>query len=105
MATPDPDHKTRKRAVEEPIAERKYLTIGELSAATTLSVSTIRRLVRSGKLTAVQPGGPRHRMVFPQSAVDQLPGGGLAPVPGPAVSTRSEQSPHTRGPKPRWTKT
>ncbi len=49
----------------------RYLTIQELATRTTLSVSTLRRLIKKGKLIGHQPGGPRTRMVFRPDAIEQ----------------------------------
>jgi len=76
---------------------RTYLTTPELAAQTGLSISTIRRLVSSGRLRPIQPGGPRHRLVFLANAIEQI---------NPEIQTPEDpvgspvKSP--RGPAPRW---
>jgi excisionase family DNA binding protein len=80
------------------------LTIEQLAAATTLSVSTIRRLVRKGAVVGHQPGGPRHRIMFPPDAIERAaksarpPGAeDTAGAPPPEPVARPP-----RGPRPKW---
>src|SRR6516225_2482345 len=49
----------------------RYLTLAELSAQTTLSESTLKRLCQKGAIPFYQPGGPRTRIVFPPDAIEQ----------------------------------
>ena len=44
-----------------------YLSYGELSARTGLSLSTLRRRVKDGSLPCIQLGGPRSREFYKQS--------------------------------------
>jgi len=82
----------------------RYLTIEELSSATTLSVSTIRRLVKKGLIVGHQPGGPRHRIVFSPDVIEQASKVAnpskveLAPNTSQADTSARPQ----RGPQPRW---
>lgn len=81
-------------------SEVRYLTLSELAARTTFSVSTLRRLVKAGRLVPHQPGGPRHRMVFPVSAIEQVrPSAPSVAAPPPAHPPAAEPS---RGPHPLW---
>jgi len=73
-----------------------YLTINQLSARTGFSVSTIRRLIRAGRLIAIQPGGARHRQIFSFDAIEQL----TQPT---TQNTPAETKPPC-GPSPRWKK-
>lgn len=73
----------------------QYLSIGELASATTLSVSTLRRLLRQGVITGYQPGGRRHRIVFPADAIRQATQSRPEPAP-------SHNGPPRRGPRPQW---
>ena len=82
------------------------LTIEELSATTTLSVSTIRRLVKKGVIVAHQPGGPRHRIMFPPDAIEQAARVAKSPeaesvpnAPRPGSAERPQ-----RGPQPKWSR-
>lgn len=94
---PTPADAQRERLV-------RYLTIQELSAATTLSVSTLRRLKKKGVIVGHQPGGPRHRVVFPPDAIEQAAdarkscGAASTPKAPPSSGTTRTQ----RGPRPKW---
>ena len=84
----------------------RYLTIAELSAATTLSVSTLRRLLKRGIIVGHQPGGPRHRLVFLPEAIEQATRAAqvttAACTPG---NTESSTKPRPlSGPQPKWTR-
>lgn len=46
------------------LPEKDYLNIEELSVRSGLSVSTLRRYVRDGKIECFQPGGPGSRLLF-----------------------------------------
>ena len=82
---------------------RRFLTIRELAAATTLSVSTLRRLLRRGAIAGHQPGGPRHRLVFPPDAVEQAAGASQAPAaaPAPGGAQKDAKPRPLPGPRPR----
>jgi excisionase family DNA binding protein len=92
-ATPDPD------SAGNPRPAGRYVTIEELSAATTLSVSTIRRLVKKGSIVGHQPGGPRTRIVFRPDAIEQA--SGAAAPSGEQPDPNAGDAP-PRGPRPRW---
>ena len=81
---------------------RRYLSIVELSCFTTLSVATLRRLVKRGLLVGYQPGGPRTRIVFPPDAIEQA-ARATSEEAAPALTTPLEtpQTPQ-RGPRPKW---
>jgi excisionase family DNA binding protein len=81
-----------------PVA-RGYLGIEELAAYTGLSVSTLRRLWRRGRITGFQPGGPRTRVVFPPDAIEQAVR--LPPDPRAGTPARPADAPR-RGPRPKW---
>jgi excisionase family DNA binding protein len=76
-----------------------YLTIEELSAATTLSVSTLRRLMKKGSIVGHQPGGPRTRIVFRPDAIEQASGAATSSGEQPAPNVGDAPP---RGPRPRW---
>ncbi len=80
------------------------LTIEELAAATTLSVSTIRRLVKTGAIVGHQPGGPRHRIMFPPDAIEQATKVAKPPAAesGPSLPPPGPTGRPPRGPRPRW---
>jgi hypothetical protein len=50
--------------------EKHLLTIAELSAISGLSVITLRRYVRHGKIKALQPGGPGCKLLFAPDALE-----------------------------------
>jgi excisionase family DNA binding protein len=80
---------------------RRYLTISELSDATGISISTLRRLLRKGTLPFYQPGGPRTRIVFPIDAIEQATktNKGAARQSDDAIAASEAPA---RGPRPRW---
>ncbi len=89
--------------VREDLSEthgRPCLTIGEVAAATTFSLSTIERLIRRGVISPVQLGGKGHRRIFPAEAIERLlRHREAAQRSTPTVSTKT-----LRGPRPKWNK-
>lgn len=86
-----------------PAQEARYLTFKELCAVSKLSASTLRRLIRLGVIKCFQPGGHRHRIVFPPDAIEQA----TASLPPPTASGGSaagDAGPPRRGPSPKWLK-
>lgn len=79
----------------------RYLTIQELSARTTLSVSTLRRLLKKGKLVGHQPGGPRTRIVFRPDAIEQATTAMVADATGVPPHPQPASIPQ-HGPRPKW---
>ena len=77
----------------------RYLTIEAFAALTTLSESTIQRLIKSGKLKPFQPGGPRHRLLFAADALEQSP---PVPTSGSVPTSTSKPTRPKRGPRPKW---
>ncbi len=81
--------------------EREYLTLDEFQKRCGLSIVTLRRYVKSGKLESVQAAGRGHRILIPRDALDKLrtaPKKSPDPIrvgPPAKISTLS-------GPKPRW---
>jgi excisionase family DNA binding protein len=93
--------RTSETEVAAPGAVVRYLTIHELAASTTLSVSTLRRLLKKGKLVGHQPGGPRTRIVFRPDAIEQ--------VVTAMTEAATDEPPHQEaanarqhGPRPKW---
>lgn len=81
----------------------RYLTIQELAARTTLSVSTLRRLLKKGKLIGHQPGGPRTRIVFRPDAIEQATTAMVQDTAGePSPSHSQSASAPQHGPRPKW---
>ena len=93
---------------------RRYITREQLVADTGLSVATVQRLKRSGKIPFFQPGGPGTRVLFPTDAIEaaKRPGGtqashanstaAHAAETGPNPPTETTGSRELSGPRPRW---
>lgn len=78
----------------------QLLTVQELSVKSRLSVATIHRLKRQGKIPFYQPAGKRGRVLFPPDAVEraaQATSSSAAKAPGNAGSPS-----HLSGPRPAW---
>jgi hypothetical protein len=81
----------------------KHLSVKEFGATHGLSVSTVWRYIRDGKLPFSQPGGRRHRVTIPEDAV-------LTQREQPETLQTTENNPtesppplkHLSGPKPAW---
>ena len=74
------------------------LTVAEAAGALRLSVPTVRRLIRNGRIAAVQIGGRHCAIRIPEDQLDEL----LTPevaAEGPPTGT-THSSP--RGPRPAW---
>jgi excisionase family DNA binding protein len=86
-------------ASDTAIPPPECLSYEQLSARTQLSISTLRRRVKEGKIPFLQPGGPGTRIVFPADLVNRLLQTATPKItpesPPPVVATR-------RGPKPKW---
>jgi len=78
---------------------KQYLDIDELSALSGLSVSTLRRYVRQGKITALQPGGPGSRLLF---RPDALEGTAIHPAASGNVNPVGSQPRRLPGRRPDW---
>ena len=100
--TGEPAPASQDAVAREQVA--RYLTIEELSAETRLSVSTLRRLTKKGLIVGYQPGGPRHRIVFPPDAIESA--AKVATTPAAEVAAKPTRSGPTgrpqRGPQPKW---
>lgn len=85
------------------MSPRDHYSPKEFSERSGLSLATIHRYLRSGKLPFVQLGGRRHRLLIPWDALQLL----LTPS---AVETPAKQKVHKpmdssqplSGPQPRW---
>ena len=82
---------------------RDCLTIGEVAAATTLSISTIERLIRQAIIVPVQPGGKGHRRIFPAEAIERLLRLREA-IPPLSVESGTKKPKPLRGPCAKWNK-
>ena len=103
-AVPPAEPEGHPQSGPDAAAKRRYLTVKELAAATGLSVSTLRRLQRKGRLPFFQPGGPGTRIVYPPDAIEQA--ADLDPGPRPSLPRDPTSSPRgggpRRGPRPKW---
>src|ERR1700676_619988 len=71
----------------------KYLNYEELRDQTGLSLSTLRRLVKAGRLPFFQPGGPRTRIIFPADVIERaLRSLTVSPLPPESKLTLSSQN-------------
>jgi hypothetical protein len=98
---PDPSA-TPVRLDGPPGPTRRYLTMYELSASSGLSMSTLRRLCRRGRLPFFQPGGPRTRIVFSQDAIEQASVAADHPSAAAVESTGPVNNARRHGPAPKW---
>jgi excisionase family DNA binding protein len=84
---------------------REYLSPTQFLALSGLSLSTVRRLLASGLLPFVQPGGKRCRILIPRSALESLTDSAAESVNFPTVptkeNTQSNESVRS-GARPRW---
>jgi len=81
--------------------EREYLKLDEFQKLCGLSLVTLRRYVKSGKLESVQAAGRGHRILIPRDALDKLRAAPKSP-PDPAEAERPSRNETLSGPKPRW---
>jgi excisionase family DNA binding protein len=79
--------------------EREYLKLDEFQKLCGLSLVTIRRYIKSGKLESVQAAGRGHRILIPRDALDKLR---AVPKPPPDPAEGPSRSATLSGPKPRW---
>jgi len=101
--------------------QRDYVDIVELAARTRVSMSTINRLKRRGRIPFYQPGGKRTRVLFPLNAIEgvissQTPADARLPASGPVdgdlghvgasegsvLLSPSSDTSRLPGPMPRW---
>jgi hypothetical protein len=90
----------------EPAADqtRRYLSPHEFSRLSGLSLATVHRYLKTGKLPFCQPAGRRGRILIP---ADALAAAGPATLPDEATAGSADPaspSPTHRlsGPRPRW---
>lgn len=85
----------------------RYVTSGELISRTKISLSTLHRYVKQGRLPYFQPGGKGAKLLFPPNAVEiaaTAMGGAAhrdAPTSAEATSTSAALT-KLPGPRPRW---
>lgn len=91
---------------------KRYLSPLEFSHLSGLSLATVHRYLKSGKIPRRQPGGHRSRILIPVDALEtpSSPEPALAGAAAPATSaepaTAAEPSPSVLlpGPRPKWTR-
>ncbi len=90
---------------------KRFLSPREFSELSGLSLATIHRYLKNGKLPYRQPAGPRGRVLIPTEAL------AITPIPNApmqqAAATAPPLLPHAQttaqlpplsGPRPRWTR-
>jgi len=92
---------------------RRYLSPLEFCQLSGLSLATVHRYVKDGKLPFCQPGGHRTRILIPADALDALSGGAASTGPAGTTSaakasantaTPGEKPAPLPGPRPKWTR-
>ena len=88
---------------------RRYLSVQEFKQVSGLSLATIRRYLKSGKLPFRQLSGPRSRVLIPMDALDILCQSTQPPITLPlptdadcTLGGNSKGAPHLSGPRPKW---
>lgn len=90
--------------------ERSYLSPEEFCHHSGLSLATVHRYLKKGKLPFYQPGGPRTRILIPTDAVESVSrsatqgGRAAAPATAQPSSTSADRRAPLPGPRPRWTR-
>jgi hypothetical protein len=83
---------------------RRYLSPQEFSRLSGLSLATVHRYLRSGKLPCRQPGGHRGRILISADALEADSGAGAPDLTstGPVDAPRPAPATRLSGPRPRW---
>jgi len=79
----------------------QLLTIQELSEKCRLSISTIRRLKRQGKIPHFQPAGKGGTLLFPPDAIEQTVANPQTPASPPSGQSDGKTQ-RLSGPRPAW---
>lgn len=86
--------------MDDQSTKQNFLTIEELSDRLPLSISTIRRRIRDGKIPSIQLAGRRSKHLIPARFVDDLT---RQLTTSRSRNSQSDQSKSSiPGPKPRW---
>jgi excisionase family DNA binding protein len=93
--------------MEAPQHSADYLSPEQFALATGLSLSTVHRYLKAGRLAFLQPGGRRHRVLIPARLVAELATtnsssatvGTLSPIAAP--TSRNSPSPRQKR-APAW---
>jgi excisionase family DNA binding protein len=83
----------------KPADSRDFLSPLEFVISSGLSISTVRRLLKAGRLPFIQPAGRRSRILIPRDALTQTRAS--PPVATPA-GDRTPIRQGLPGPAPRW---
>ena len=88
---------------------RRYLSVQEFKQLSGLSLATIHRYLKSGKLPFRQPAGPRSRVLIPTDALDILCRSTQPPITPPLATDAdltpdrdATNDPPLSGPRPKW---
>ena len=76
----------------------RLLTFEELAARTPLSKSTLRRLIKNGRIPFIQPSGKGGRVLFPVDAIER--GASVALIDD--ANKKTPVSDRLSGPRPAW---
>ncbi len=77
----------------------QLVTIEELSRHSRLSIATIHRLKRAGKIPFFQPSGKGGRLLFPADAIERSV---ATTTTTPSPVTRRKPPGRLSGPRPAW---
>jgi hypothetical protein len=84
---------------------RRYLSPQDFSRLSGLSLATVHRYLKTGKLAYRQPGGRRGRILILAEVLEATHGADVEPDASTAVTVEPQSTaPATRlsGPRPRW---
>ena len=88
--------------------DQGFLSPAEFAQLTGLSMATVRRYLRDGRVPKIQPGGARCRVLIPRAALELH----LCPstesdesigLPAAEIRDDSNRDKRRHGPAPRWT--
>lgn len=85
------------------LSDPEFLSPKEFALSNGLSINTVRRYTRSGRLPYIQPGGFRCRILIPRNALNssgKIPSENSPPAPPCARKAQTKAS----GPEPAWKK-
>src|SRR5205807_717631 len=81
---------------------QRFLSPEEFGRVSGLSLATVHRYIKSGKLPYLQPAGRRGRILIPADDLTlALPLSAVSPNP---TATAALPTPRPAGPAPRWTR-
>jgi hypothetical protein len=97
-------------SLTDAVQPRRFVSPLEFSQLSGLSLATVHRYLKKGKLPSVQPSGRRGRILIPADALERCGNTTLeAAHPEqttlPTAKPGAAPSPRPSGPRPRWTRT